>query len=51
MSGGFAFRTPLLSLFTARKTVGVWEVGGAQVKEDGIMGRGVTRPQVEGPRS
>ena len=44
VSGGFAFQTSLLSLYTARHAVGK-EVGGAQVKEDGIMSRGVTGPQ------
>ena len=43
--GGFAFQTPLLSLFTARNAGGARKVGGAQVKEDGMMGRGVTGPK------
>ena len=38
---------PLLSLFTARNAVGAREVGGAQVKEDGKVGRGVAGAQVQ----
>ena len=40
--GGFAFQTSLLSLYTERNAVGARKVGGAQVKEDGQMSRGVT---------
>ena len=43
--GGFAFQTPLLSLFTAHHAVGARNVGGAQVKEDGIAGQGVAGPK------
>ena len=45
MLGGFAFPTLLLSLFTARNAVRARKVGGEQVKEDGVMGRGVTGPK------
>ena len=42
MLGGFAFQAPLLGgLFTARTAVWAREVGGAQMEEDGIVGRGV----------
>ena len=47
MPGGFAFETPLLSLFTARDAVGAREDSGDQVKEDGIVGRGVAGPESE----
>ena len=43
--GGIEFPTPLLSLLTARNAAGAPKVGGAQVKVDGTMGRGVTRPK------
>ena len=37
----FTFRAPLLGLFTARHAVTAKDVGGAQVKEHGKVGRGV----------
>ena len=43
----FSFHAPLLNLFAARNTVGAREVGGAQVKKDGKVGRGVAGPESE----
>ena len=45
MLGSFTFQAALLGLFAARNTLGEGEVGGAQVKKDGKVGRGVTRPK------
>ena len=47
MLGCFPFHAPLLRLYTARNAVGAREVGGAQVKEDGKVGRGVAGPKCE----
>ena len=41
----FSFHAPLLSLLTARNAVGAREAGGAQVKEDGKVGRRVAGPK------
>ena len=35
----------LLSMYTAHNAVGAREVGGAQVKEDGKVGRGAAGPK------
>ena len=42
-----SFQAPLLSMLAARNTVGATEVGGAQVKKDGKVGRGVAGPESE----
>ena len=47
MLGGFAFKSSLLGLFTACDAVGALQVGGAQVKEDGKVSRGVARSKCQ----
>ena len=42
---GCSFHAPLLSMLTARNTVGSREVGGAQVRKDGRVCRGVAGPE------
>ena len=45
MFGSFTFQAPLLGLFAQRNTVRAQKVGGAQMKKDRKVGRGVTRPK------